>query len=355
MEICESVWIFYYFGVNIVALTTLKRTSLAWILLLCFDICLVTVARAQDGNTVIEHLVLQNQSLKLELSTPASADNYRGTRFDRSGIFHKIEFQGHSLCERWHEGPLNTTSNDDVTGPCEEFGNGRPLGYEPGTPGSSFVKIGVGKLRQPEEDKYRFWFAYDVIEEGKWQVEKKSDSIVFSQALDDGNGIAYAYRKEVLLSDAGFTISHELKNTGTRTWSTDHYNHNFFLIDSDRVGPNYRIEFPFELKPTKEQALFKELVQLDSKKLNFRRVLEKGESYFAELLGHSRTVQDHAFEIHHPSSGVVIRCRGDAPLHKLNVWGMKNTICPEPYVEFSLEPNQSQTWKLFYSFSKTTK
>ncbi|MEQ1830047.1 MAG: hypothetical protein ABL921_29065 [Pirellula sp.] len=321
----------------------------------CFCVCIFALAgigmsqEKADSNKP-DHVLLKNDDVSIAISKPTSPDNYRGTRFDRSGIFHKISFRGHSLCERWHDGPLKPTANDDVTGPCEEFGNGMPLGYQPNQPGSVFLKIGVGKLKQPQEERYRFSFPYEVVEEGKWTVDANDNSVVFSQSLNHGEELGYDYQKTIALTKNGFDIQHRLKNTGKTAWTTDHYNHNFFLIDSDRVGPNYRIEFPFELKPTREAALFKELVHLNGRNMGFQRAIHPGESYFAELVGHSRKVTDHAFEIHHKPSRVVVTCRGDAPLHKLNVWGMKNTICPEPYVEISLLPNESKAWTLSYSF-----
>ena len=298
-----------------------------------------------------QHIVLQRDELKLELSRPGDSDNYQGTRFDRSGMFHKIEYKGHSLCERWHSGPQNPTANDDVTGPCEEFGNELPLGYLTNKPGSSFLKIGVGKLVQPEEEKYRFFYPYSIAEEAKWTVDRDDNSVVFSVSQQNGDHLGYSYRKQVSIVKDGFEIRHELTNTGSESWTTDHYNHNFFLIDSDHVGPNYEIDFAFNLKSKKEQALFLDLVRLDGRKMSFNRVLAKDESYFAELEGHHRTTEDHQFSIRHKPSGIVVSCRGDFPLYKLNVWGMKNTICPEPYVKLKLAPNEKVTWMLRYQFS----
>jgi hypothetical protein len=316
-----------------------------------FSLGLTAQSQVPAGNSSVDHITLRNEHIEVVLSTPSSSDNYRGTRFDRSGIFHKIEFKGHSLCERWHSGPLNVSANDDVIGPCEEFGNERPLGYQPNQPGSTFLKIGVGKLVQPKEEKYRFSFPYPIAEEGKWSTQANKDSITFKQSLHDGEKIGYSYEKRVSLLNNGLEIYHALTNTGSQEWTTDHYNHNFFLVDSDAVGPNYQIDFPFHTQPTREQALFKELIQLDGTRMGFKKELAKGESYFAELQGHSKKVSDHQFAIRHKKSGVVIKCQGDMPLYKLNVWGMRNTICPEPYVQIQLKPSEKATWSLKYEFA----
>lgn len=320
-------------------------------------LCIVASSKflvlAQDRSSEIEHVTLRNAQLAVTLSTPASSDNYQGTRFDHSGIFHKIEFAGHSICQRWHVGPLNTSANDDVTGPCEEFGNSNPLGYRDNSPNSSFLKIGVGILEQVEEERYRFWYPYPFVRRGTWEVEKAPQSVSYRQSLQLNPEIGYSYAKVIELRENGFQIRHLLKNTGSSIWSTDHYNHNFFLVDGDLVGPNYKIEFNFQLEPTRVQAQFKELVSLQGKLMGFQRTLADKESYFAELVGHSKRIEDHSFTIHHLPSGIRIRCQGDAPLSKLNVWGMKNTICPEPYVDIPLKPGETREWKLTYEISKS--
>jgi hypothetical protein len=321
------------------------------LLVLFFTLACTTVGQ-EPRATATEHVILKNENLRLLLSTPHSSDNHRGTRFDHSGIFHEIKFQGVSLCERWHTGPLNTSANDDVAGPCEEFGNASPLAYKPNQPGSLFLKIGVGILRQPAEDRYRFSFPYEVVQEGTWIIDKADKFVRFKQSIGLDEQVQYAYVKTIAIEEHGFSIHHQLDNTGREAWSTDHYNHNFFLINSDNVGPNYRLEFPFEIMPTREQSLFATLVMPHKNSLTFRRNLVDRESFFAELAGHRQQINDHAFALKHVPTGISIECHGDAPLHKFNVWGMKNTICPEPYVAFTLHPGESKSWTLRYRIRK---
>jgi hypothetical protein len=71
-------------------------------------------------------------------------------------------------------------------GPVEEFlTNGMGLGYEEATPGESFVKIGVGAIRKPEETTFRQFETYDIADNGKWTIHKTSDSVEFTQDLTD--------------------------------------------------------------------------------------------------------------------------------------------------------------------------
>ncbi len=295
-------------------------------------------------------IFLKNGAIQMWLSVPGDGVNYRGTRFDHSGMIQKIQMGDHQLCERWHTGPSNPDANDDVTGPCEEFGNAAPLGYLPNQTGSTFVKIGVGILKQPEESEYRFWNAYEFVRRGDWTTERDNSSITFRQRLLDesaSSSLGYEYQKTIRLTESGFRIEHQLKNVGARSWSTDHYNHNFFLVDSDKVGPNYEVQLPFSITPINRKASFDETVKVVDKTISFRELVG-ARSFFAELSGHSQKVSDHQFLLKHIPSGLSIECKGDSPLKKMNFWGVGSTICPEPYSQINLAPNQKMEWALEY-------
>ena len=106
--------------------------------LIVSTICL-SHACAQEPQPV-GRVVLKKGLIRISLSVPGDPINYRGTRFDHSGMIQRIQWGDHELCERWHLGPSNPDANDDVTGPCEEFGNAAPLGYIPNTPGSTRIR-----------------------------------------------------------------------------------------------------------------------------------------------------------------------------------------------------------------------
>lgn len=106
--------------------------------------------------------------LRLRLYLPdANTGFYRGTRFDWSGVIGGLEYAGHNYYPQWFQrsdpsvhdfiydgadivaGPCTA-----VTGPAEEFvANGKALGYDEAKAGGTFVKIGVGVLRKPDDNK----------------------------------------------------------------------------------------------------------------------------------------------------------------------------------------------------------
>ncbi len=56
------------------------------------------------------------------------------------------------------------------------------------------------------------------------------------------------------------------------------YNHNFFVIDHEVVGPDMAIKFPFDPRPA--QAL-KNGGEVRGREITYSRELEKGESVFS--------------------------------------------------------------------------
>ncbi len=61
-------------------------------------------------------------------------------------------------------------------GPVEEFlTDGAGLGYAEAKPGGTFVKIGVGVIRKPEERRFQQFKTYDIVDPGKWTVKKRND------------------------------------------------------------------------------------------------------------------------------------------------------------------------------------
>jgi hypothetical protein len=73
----------------------------------------------------------------------------------------------------------------------EFFTNGAGLGYHEAKPGESFVKIGVGALRKPNEPRYSSFNSYEIVDTGKWSVKKGTDWIEFTHQLADTTGYAY--------------------------------------------------------------------------------------------------------------------------------------------------------------------
>ncbi len=276
---------------------------------------------------------------------------YRGTRFDWSGVL-DVKFGAHKLFGPWLGNP-DPKNHDSIVGPCEEFGMFvNPLGYDDAKPGGHFLKIGVGALVKPKEEKYRFMHAYTIANSPKWTVQTTDRLMTFQQTVATDFGYGYEYRKSLDVKGRTLVLGHTLKNTGTKRIHTDHYNHNFFNVDGDAVGPNYSLEFPFAPKAVKPVERFAELVKLDGKRFALAGALDKGTIY-GGLTGFDATAKTNGVTMKHRPSGVSVRVAGDQPLKQFQVWGMSTTLCPEPFIELTVEPGASVEWSWTYEFAKS--
>lgn len=304
---------------------------------------LPSLAGAADYPTV----VLQNDRIALTIRTPDAAKGfYRGTRFDWAGVIGPVEFDGKKVFLPWKD-KHDPTNNDDITGPCDEFGNTTPLNFKNAKPGERFVKIGVGELTKGTDNEYAFWKKYAIAKPGSWSVAVGEKEMTFKQSLRTDYGYAYDYVKVLRLDGVGFTLNYSFKNTGAKRIETDVYNHNFFNVAGASTGKGFGVAFPFTPKPKESKERFAELVAADGTALNFRGELDKG-SIYTLLDGFGPEAKDARFVLQ--GGGVKMTVSGNKPLSKVAFWGVKTTLCPEPFVAISLAPGETMTWQWAYQF-----
>jgi galactose mutarotase-like enzyme len=201
-------------------------------------------------------------------------------------------------------------------------------------------------LRKPAEAAFRRFETYEIVDPGKWTTKTGADRIDFTHELSDGAGYAYVYRKTLRLEGDTLVIEHELKNTGTKRIDTDVYNHNFFTLDRRTTGPDIVVRFPFE--PRARRPL--KLLGLKGREIAPLREFTPGESDFTELEGFGTAASDYGFEAEHRATGAGVRVTGTRPLTKYIFWASVKTICPEGYIDVSVDPGKASTWTMTYAF-----
>ena len=295
---------------------------------------------------------ISNSRVRAKLYLPDAKNGYyRGTRFDWSGVIASLECDGHSYFGKWFE-KYDPKLHDAISGPVEEFfTNGAGLGYDEAKPGESFVKIGVGVLRKPDEPRYSSFNSYEILNSGTRNLKKGKDWIEFTHELKDSTGYAYTYRKTLRLpkDKAELVLEHSLKNTGKKAIATHVYNHNFFMLDDQPSGPDFVVKFPFDLRAT---ADLKGLAEVRGKELVYLQELPKGQSVFTNLEGHGTTAQDYDIRVENRKTGAGVRQTGDRPLSKVVFWSIRSNVSPEPYIEMKVEPGKEETWRIRYEFYK---
>ena len=292
---------------------------------------------------------ISNASVRATLYLPdAQAGYYRGTRFDWAGVVASLTWNGHEYFGPWFE-RHDPKIHDAITGPVEEFltGADSSLGYDEAKPGDVFVRIGIGAVRKPSEPAYRRFETYEIVDPGRWTINKGSDRIEFVHELKDTGGYAYTYRKVLRLEKDTLVLEHALRNTGKKPIKTSVYNHNFFTLDRAPTGPDFVVRFPFAPRAMRP---LNELGEIRGNDFVFLKPFERRQTLFTEIEGFGPGASDYGFRLENRKSGAAVRVTGDRPVSKLYFWSAGLTICPEPYIDASVEPGQESTWWIRYEF-----
>jgi hypothetical protein len=129
---------------------------------------------------------------------------------------------------------------------------------------------------------------------------------------------------------------------------TNQYNHNFFVIDHEVVGPDVVVKFVFTPNPTRG---FKDRAEVHGQEIVFPRELERRNGgVFSELEGTGTQVKDYDFRIENLKTGAGVRFTSDQPLQKVNFWAIRTVAVAEPYIELKIEPGKESRWTIRYDF-----
>ncbi len=277
----------------------------------------------------------------------AQAGYYRATRFDWSGVISSLEWNGHSYFGQWFD-RYDPKLHDSITGPVEEFlTNVSGLGYDEAKPGESFVKIGVGALRRPDDGPFHQFNTYEITNPGKWTVHQSKKEIEFTHELGDTGGYAYLYHKTLRLEGNRLILEHRLRNTGRKTISTSVYEHNFFMLDGQASGPDTVLRFHFD---PRAKADLHGLAETEGTDLRYLQELQRGQTVFSELNGYGGSAGDNDIRVENIKTGAAVHQTGDHALSKLVLWSIRTTVCPEAYIDLQVEPGKEVSWRIGYEF-----
>ncbi len=283
--------------------------------------------------------VISNGTVRMKLYLP-DPDNglYRATRFDWSGIISSVQYKNHEYFGYWKD-RHDPTFHEDLAGPVEGYIE-PGLNYAEAQPGEGFIRIGVGIIKKADEAEYDWKATYPILDHGKWDIEQGEDWIVFRHTLQSDFGYGYTYTKTIRLKKDGFSIDHQLQNTGAKTIETDQFNHNFFMIDGEKSGPAFRLRFPYQLSSPDDT---KGLVALNGKELSFLQEFNN-QSVFLNLEGFSDRVDDHRVTVVNQKSGAGVTFSIDKPLYRMAFWACETTLSPENFIWIKVKPNEVERW-----------
>jgi hypothetical protein len=235
---------------------------------------------------------------------------YQGTRFDWAGAIAGLTWRSHSYFGKWFD-RYDPKVHDAITGPVEEF---QSVGYDDAKAGESFVRIGVGAVRKPDERAYDQFKTYDVVDPGTRTTARGPNWIEFTHVLRDTRGYAYEYRKRVEVSDGTLVLEHLLRNTGSKPIVSSVYEHNFYMLDNQPTGPDVMIRFPFAVTAT---GTLNGMVETRGNDVVYLKELQDKESLYTELKGYGTSVGDYDIRVENAKTRAGVRQTSDRPLSKL--------------------------------------
>lgn len=305
---------------------------------------------------------ITNGQIQAKLYLPETTHGfYRGTRFDWSGVIYSLEVNGHDYYGPWftrtdpHVHDFIYQNEDIVAGPCsaitgpvDEF---KPLGWDEAKPGATFVKIGIGALRKPADEPYDNYHLYEIADPGEWRIQKKSNSVEFTQALGDStSGFGYVYHKTVELIDGKpqMLLRQVIRNTGTRKIETTVYNHNFLVLDRRPLGPGITVTVPFQIQSPHPPD--KNLAEIRGNQIVYLSPLKDRDTVATPLLGFSGSVEDNRIRIENASLGAGMTIRSDRPLIRESLWSIRSVLAVEPFIAITVDPGQEFTWTTRYEY-----
>jgi hypothetical protein len=195
--------------------------------------------------------ILYSGNLVVEVGDPDSADCRwnQGQRFSPVANILRVQLNRREFCYA----PVSGGALGYMGGLPMEFDIGQepfqpdPPGYNEGRNGSPFLKIGVGILKR-NAGAYDFGASYPVVELGKTTTTWQQNRAHFVQTLNGtADGYAYQLEEDVIVKNDRIALHYVLTNTGTKTFITEQYLHNFLSFSGRGVGPDYRVYFPYDM------------------------------------------------------------------------------------------------------------
>ena len=332
--------------------------------------CLAPMTGACSSADSAPAAEISNSLVRLRLYLPdAKTGFYRGTRFDWAGVIGSAEYAGHDYFPQWfqrvdgkvhdfiYDGPdIVAGPCTAITGPAEEFASeGSALGFDEAKAGGTFIKIGVGVLRRPDDSKYDMFRLYEIVDGGKWTIHRDSAFVEFKQEVSDAStGYGYEYRKTVSVTKGKpqFVLDHSLRNTGRRAIHTSVYNHNFLYLDHKAASAGVSITVPFTVQASPHPD--KELAEIHGNQILFRKTLTGEDRVYFAIAGFGTEPKDYDIRIENPQAGAGIHITGNRPLSRASLWSIRAPLSVEPFIDMKIEPGAEFTWRIQYDFYKVS-
>ena len=265
-----------------------------------------------------------------------------------------LTWNGHEYFGQWFE-RYDPKLHDAIMGPVEEFLTGDSgLGYDEAKPGETFVRIGVGAVRKPDEPAYRRFDTYEIVDPGEVDGRTRArTAIEFMHELGDTDGYAYVYRK---------TLRLDRRYARARASPEEHRHeaHRDQRLQPQLLHARQPADRPRHRGAVSVRAEGARAAQRSRRDPRARDRLPAPVRAEADRLQRARGIRRRRRATTTSASSIArrgagVRITGDRPLSKLLFWSAPKTVCPEPYIDVSVEPGQESAWRIVYEFYNAAK
>jgi hypothetical protein len=329
--------------------SALKETMKLLRALFCWIPLAGAVRAHAEGDFVPKHTavhVLSSPQLQLEVMDPNDPARYNvGHRFSPVANVLRVVRDGKDFLFS----PVAHDPIQDNGGMAMEFDLSNPHGapgFAEAPEGGEFVKIGVGVLRKHGTDYHKWTVVSPAVTDVVWEPSRA----VFHQVCDGTNGYAYALEATVSVEQDTVSIQYRLHNTGTKSFVTEQYAHNFLLFNDTPVGPGYEIEFPYDFQVANPGTL----VRKGDRTLVFGSEIPPAmRAVNAQVTPGLADAVAPPIVIRCVSAGMEVIASVSQPVFRIAIHATTKYFCPEQFVRIALGPGETFEWTRKYQFLTT--
>ncbi|MGI5967320.1 aldose 1-epimerase [Anaerotruncus sp. AF02-27] len=288
-------------------------------------------------------MILHNNALTVEISDIGS--DYRGSRYDWSGIVKQVTLYGKSTFlsrEIASDGGCGLGG----IGLCSVFEWADTSIYDSTAFADSFPMIGVGLLKKSDTLPFQFTKAYEVTPFEREVLCQNDTEAAFHTLPHFCNGIAVDQRKTVSLQGTVLTVTHTLHNVGEKEIRATEFSHNFFRFGADGVDRGYRLQFPYSIAPTLRRGSL--LIERDAYRV---AAFDQATASTAFWVHGYEGMKTHWMKLTRDDSPLSVLVEDLFPVVNFYSWNNKDAFCPETFCGIALKPGESTTYSRRYTFS----
>ncbi len=283
-------------------------------------------------------IILQNGRLKVEIMRPG--EEYRGGRYDWSGIVRQVTLDGkHTFLQS--ESPESMGGRGLVG--LWEFKNNDF--FDEVDLGEEFPMMGIGLCT-------RFSNVFDRAEDFRitpflrnTEVREDEGYASFETLPMMCHGRAMYQFKELWIDENDLYIRQTISNVGSKKLELQEFNHNFMCFDGHPVDRSYKLTPCYKPIPDVRRGLF----GVESDGIRVIELDGPTESSAVKLDGFQGQTSNF-MRISNDDNGLAVDVTEDFPIIRAYNWFCPQAFCCETFFDADMEPGEEKCFTRKYSF-----